>query len=249
MKQFRLVVALILPIISTMVAAEGRDPEKPLFYGVGLCDNPNFQCVKVESGQSWEKMFPVEQERDIVQRVNRSYNSLWTGKVIAVPRQMKGKTLLDFSPFPPQVKSEHEKIIIVDQNKLAWAAYNAEGHLVKWGPIASGSSRCPDSNNSCLTMTGVFRFFSKEGEKCISDVFPIGRGGAKMPYCMYFHKGFAIHGSSDMPGYRASHGCVRIFISDAKWLNDEFVEAMNEAKNRPGTKVVVRPVMQPGKTL
>ena len=77
----------------------------------------------------------------------------------------------------------------MDQEKLAWGAYDAEGNLVWWGPISSGRDKCSDSNRSCRTLTGIFRVFSKENEKCTSDVFPIGKGGAKMPYCMYFHKG------------------------------------------------------------
>ena len=238
MKQFVLALAVGFPLLG--LAADEAD--KPLFYGLGLCDKPQFECIKVSGGQSWEKLFPDEEQRDIVQRINRSYNSLWAGKTIVVPRQLKDKTLLDFAPFPKAIHSEHEKQVIVDQNKLAWGAYDAEGQLVKWGPIASGRNRCPDSNNACLTMTGVFRVFSKENEKCKSDIFPIGKGGAKMPYCMYFHKGFAMHGSDDMPGFRASHGCVRMFVRDAKWLNEIFVDSTNEAKNQLGTKVVVRPV-------
>ena len=85
--------------------------------------------------------------------------------------------------------------------------------------------------------------FSKENEKCKSDIFPIGKGGAKMPFCMYFHKGFALHGSDDMPGFRASHGCIRMFIRDAKWLNEEFVDVSNDANQQMGTKVVVLPVL------
>lgn len=64
-----------------------------------------------------------------------------------------------------------------------------------------------------------------------------------MPYCMYFHKGFALHGSDDIPGYRASHGCIRMFTQDAKWLNEEFVSVNNERTNTLGTLVVVRPVL------
>ena len=40
---------------------------------------------------------------------------------------------------------------------------------------------------------------------------------------MFFHGGFALHGSYEVPGYHASHGCVRMFVNDAKWLNEEFV--------------------------
>jgi len=217
-------------------------PDVPLFFNTGLCANPKFECIKVAGNQSWEKLFPDEQQRDIVQRVNRNYNNLYAGKVIAVPRHLKDANLLDFSPFPKKIKADHDKQVIVDQNKLAWAAYDPDGNLVKWGPIASGRTKCPDSNRVCLTMTGVFRIFSKENSKCKSDIFPVGKGGAPMPYCMYFHKGFAMHGSNDIPGYRASHGCVRMFTPDAKWLNENFVQATNEAKNQVGTKVVVRPV-------
>ena len=44
-----------------------------------------------------------------------------------------------------------------------------------------------------------------------------------MPFCMYFHGGYALHGSSEVPGYNASHGCVRMFTQDAEWLNKKFI--------------------------
>lgn len=240
MKRFVMALAVGFPL--TGMAADASDA--PLFFGAGLCNNPKFECIKVASSQSWEKLFPDEQQRDLVQRVNRTYNYLYAGKIIAVPRNLKDADILDYSPFPRKIKSGDGKQVIVDQNKLAWGAYDANGDLVKWGPIASGRAKCPDSNNACYTLTGVFRVFSKEDSRCKSDVFPIGKGGAKMPYCMYFHKGFAMHGSDDMPGYRASHGCVRMFVRDAKWLNESFVDVTNESKHQPGTKVVVRPVQQ-----
>lgn len=212
------------------------------YYGVALCAYPQYQCIKVEKGQSWESLFPDEEKRDIVQRVNRTYNNLWPGVQIAVPRDMLNKTLLDFSPFPLTIDPEGEEQIVVDQDKLAWGAYDIKGNLVKWGPISSGRDKCSDSNHSCRTMTGIFHIFSMEQEKCRSNVFPIGKGGAKMPYCMYFHKGFALHGSDDIPGYRASHGCVRMFTRDAVWLNHIFVKPANEANNYVGTKVTIRPI-------
>ncbi len=230
---------LLQVITLTMVASLAQ---ATVYFGPGLCAYPQYQCIKTQ-GQSWEKLFPDEQQRDIVQRLNRSYNSLWSGKEIAVPRNLEHKTLLDFSPFPLKIKAEGEKEVIVDQDKLAWAAYDPQGQLVKWGPISSGRDKCSDSSRSCRTMTGVFRFFSKENEKCRSNVYPIGKGGAKMPFCMYFHKGFALHGASDIPGFRASHGCVRMFTRDAEWLNHEFVEINNEQSNSLGTKIVVRPIL------
>lgn len=216
------------------------------FFGTGLCGYPQYDCIKVAPGQSWENMFPNEEKRDIVQRINRTYNPLWAGKVIAVPKNLAYVNQFDVAPFPIKIAGEDQKQVIIDQDKLAWGAYDAQGNLVKWGPISSGRDRCTDANRSCRTLTGIFRVFSKENEKCSSNVFPIGKGGAKMPYCMYFHKGFALHGSTDIPGVRASHGCVRMFIEDAKWLNHEFVELSSERNNFKGTTIVVRPINDSG---
>ena len=218
--------------------------QDPVYYGPHLCTYPEYNCVTVKQGDTWEKMFPNAKERDLVQRVNRMYNRLTVGQILVIPKSLATASLLDLAPFPHKI-IDNEKQIVVDQDKLAWAAYNEEGQLVNWGPIASGRDKCSDSANSCRTLTGVYRVFSKEDSHCKSDVFPIGKGGAKMPYCMYFHKGFALHGADDMPGYRASHGCVRLFTDDAKWLNLHFVETSNASNQNKGTKVVVRPVSAP----
>lgn len=243
-----IIMALGIPV-SAFAVTTPPEPQVPVYYGPGLCQSALYKCVKVNRGESWQSLFPNEDQRDLVQRVNRSYNYLWPGKEIVVPRDLEHATILSLSPFPLKINGEKEKEIIVDQDKLAWAAYDANGQLVKWGPIASGRDKCPDSNHVCRTLTGLFRVFSKENVNCKSDIFPIGKGGAKMPYCMYFHKGFALHGSDDIPGYRASHGCIRMFVKDAKWLNEEWTEASNPGNSYQGTLVVVRPVTLNGQAL
>ena len=35
---------------------------------------------------------------------------------------------------------------------------------------------------------------------------------------MYFHGGYAVHGSRSVPAYPASHGCVRVSYEDEDWL-------------------------------
>ncbi len=230
-------IVLIIPLLFAMIGVNAAS-----FFGTALCGYPQYTCLKVVSGQSWETLFPDPVQRDIVQRVNRTYNHLWAGKEIAVPRNLEHLTLFDVAPFPVKLEGETEKQIIVDQEKLAWGAYDAQGNLVLWGPVSSGRDKCSDSSKSCRTLTGIFRVFSKENVHCSSDVFPIGKGGAKMPYCMYFHKGFALHGSDDIPGVRASHGCIRMFVEDAKWLNLNFVDLSSERNNFKGTKVTVRPL-------
>ncbi len=45
-----------------------------------------------------------------------------------------------------------------------------------------------------------------------------------VPWVMYFDGGFSLHGTywHDLFGYRQSHGCVNLTISDAKWLYNWF---------------------------
>lgn len=208
------------------------------YFGTTLCIYPQYDCLKVAEGQNWKNLFPDSEQRDLVQRLNRSYNALTPGKEIVVPVNLSDLNLFDISPFTLKIDTKGEELVVVDQDKLAWGAYNQEGYLVKWGPISSGRDKCIDSSKSCRTLTGIFRIFSKENEKCQSNTYD----HARMPYCMYFHKGFALHGSNDIPGYRASHGCVRMFKKDAKWLNHHFIELSNKKNNFLGTKVIIKPL-------
>jgi len=113
--------------------------------------------------------------------------------------------------------------IDVDLGDLTWSAYDDDGTLVGSGKVSGGKSYCADIGRSCRTVTGTFVVQSKKGAGCKSSKFPVAKGGASMPYCMLFHKGYALHGSYNVPNFNASHGCVRMSPDDARWLNQEFV--------------------------
>jgi hypothetical protein len=133
--------------------------------------------------------------------------------IIAVPNDIANKTFMDFSPYPKKTESLSEKFLIFDPQLLAWAAYDAEGNLVSWGPAVGGKK-------GKLTVVGTFKIIRISGPKCRS-----GKYNAPMPWAMFFHKsGYAFHGSPNVPGKNASHGCVRLFNEDAEWLNKNFVE-------------------------
>lgn len=114
------------------------------------------------------------------------------------------------------------KTIHVNLSSLRWTAYDG-GSLVNSGRISGGKEFCPDIGRKCTTPTGTYTIYSKKGAGCISSKFPVGKGGAKMPYCMFFKGGYAIHGSNSVPNHHASHGCVRVPVEDARWLNQEFI--------------------------
>jgi hypothetical protein len=210
-------------------------------FGESLCKQSDYLCITIKSGDNWENLFPDDQERDIVRRINRMNVSLRAGMIIAVPKNLERLTIYDVSPFPRYIEPDGEKTIFVSQEQLAWGAYDEQGELIWWGPISSGSGRCGAADGNCLTPTGSFRVIRKQDINCISTVFPRrangDNGGAIMPYCMHFLRGFALHGSESVPGYQDSHGCVRMFIEDARWLNEEFINLPGGGMK--GTRVIV----------
>jgi lipoprotein-anchoring transpeptidase ErfK/SrfK len=122
---------------------------------------------------------------------------------------------------------------VYNPRTLTWQAINDQGRIVRTGKGSGGRSYCRDTHRSCHTPVGVFHIWSKGGSGCKSSRYPIGRGGSPMPYCMFFTKYYAVHGSYEVPNYNASHGCIRIHPSDAAWLSKNFM--------RIGTRVVVKP--------
>lgn len=207
-------------------------------YSQKLCKTKGYKCHKVKGGQTWHRLFPDAEARDIVMRVNRMNTGLRAGLVIAIPKNLHDLTVYDVAPFPRYIDPAGEKTIYVSQKDLAWGAYDEQGELLWWGPVSPGKNYCGDVGRGCKTPAGEFRIIRKQGIDCISSKFPIETdGGAPMPFCMHFFGGYALHGSYTVPGYRASHGCVRMFIEDARWLNREFIDVPGQG--RKGTRVIV----------
>jgi len=143
-----------------------------------------------------------------------------------------GSSFSSGSGFPSQRAPSSRRTFIFNPKSTSWAAYDRSGALVKSGRASGGKSWCADIGRSCRTVTGSFYIYHKKGADCVSSKYPVGEGGARMPHCMFFHRGYAVHGSGDVPNYNASHGCIRVTPSAAQWLNNSFMTV--------GTKVIVR---------
>lgn len=126
-----------------------------------------------------------------------------------------------------------EKVIIVNPRIHQWGAYSADGKLLRSGTATAGSGWCRDLGRPCRTKSGHFRIYSLGSFGCKSSKFPRPRGGAPMPYCMFFNGGQALHGSYEVVRGNVSHGCVRVNVDAARWLRFEFA--------RVGTKVIIKP--------
>lgn len=212
------------------------------WFGEQYCNNSHYKCITIKRGDSWGELFPDPAKMDIVRRINRLNIFLSPDMIIAVPNDLDKATINSFSPFAQYIKSNGEKKIHVSLQQLAWAAYNKEGQLLRWGPLSPGAKQCLDDPAGCSTPTGTFRIIRKGGADCVSKKFPQTmngmRGGAEMPFCMFFYQGYALHGSSELPGYPASYGCLRLLIDDAKWLHDQFIELPVGSKK--GTPIMIQ---------
>ncbi len=122
---------------------------------------------------------------------------------------------------------------VFNPKTLSWKAINDKGQIIRSGKGSGGRGYCPDIHRGCRTPSGVYSIISKGGPSCRSTRYPVGHGGAAMPYCMFFSKYYAIHGSYEVPNYNASHGCVRVRPSEANWLSKNFIKI--------GTRVIIQP--------
>jgi hypothetical protein len=136
------------------------------------------------------------------------------------------------SRMPSSINPLGEKVIIVNPNVHAWGAYDANGNLLRGGLATAGGDWCPDINRRCHTRSGSFRIQSLGSASCKSSMYPLPRGGAPMPYCMFFNGHQGLHGSYNVVDGNASHGCVRLQVGDAEWIRFNFA--------RVGTKVIVK---------
>ncbi|AGA92222.1 hypothetical protein Thimo_3565 [Thioflavicoccus mobilis 8321] len=88
--------------------------------------------------------------------------------------------------------------------------YVEDGGVVARGPISSGSPEHP-------TPTGEFQVLSKDADKRSGSYTNAFDQPTPMPYSLQFYGPYFIH-EGWLPGYAASHGCVRLRYEDARLI-------------------------------
>lgn len=167
---------------------------------------------------------------------NSSYFGYFVGYVSVGLLFLSSTAFADTYEFNSSINYQNyasNKTFVFNPRSLSWKAISSNGKVIRTGRASGGKSYCPDIKRSCRTPTGSYHVIGKRGSSCRSSRYPVGKGGAPMPYCMFFSQYYAIHGSPDVPNRNASHGCIRVPPSDARWLSHNFIDI--------GTKVVVKP--------
>lgn len=144
-----------------------------------------------------------------VLRVNRrDIGHVLVGDTLVVPDPMR--PLLDLSPFPARIAAADSvpKLLFVSLRVQAVAAYE-RGRLVFWGPTSTGRQEQP-------TPPGLYHTNWKARER--TSTFN-GEWLLRWYINIENAAGLSFHEYA-LPGYPASHACVRLLEEDAAWLYD-----------------------------
>ncbi|MDF2933331.1 MAG: murein L,D-transpeptidase [Chryseobacterium sp.] len=175
----------------------------------------------------------TERERYAILALNRlDSKSKWNSDTLVVPAKID-TTLMAYSPFPMQldVLSDVKKFVVFSYPIQAYAVYS-NGALVKWGPTSMGKK-------TAQTTRGLM-FANWKKKLAISTV----KSEWKLPYNFNIHNtgGIGWH-QYDLPGYPASHSCLRLLMNDAKWLYNYadtwILNPGGATKKANGTPVIV----------
>lgn len=125
----------------------------------------------------------------------------------------------------PVVFPTHGRHVEVDLGRQVLALVNPGGRVYRVYPVSSGAPSTP-------TVRGSFRVYLKTP----------GTNALGMVHSNYFIGGYAIHGYKSVPTHPASHGCVRIPIPIAgfvdRWVRmgtrvDVYYRARGAPRNQP----------------
>ena len=193
---------------------------------------PKAVSYTLENTKEWLKTNESDANLEIALAVNRTDKAFFTKMdSVIIPTDLSGDIAF-YLPFPVEVPylSDVDKILFFSYPTQTFAAYE-NGILIYTGPTNMGRKKDQ-------TPTGLF-FCNWKAEETISTVddewkllwnFNIANKGG-----IGFHQ-------YDLPGYPASHSCLRLQEKDAKYLYewaDQWVLADEENVKFKGTPVLV----------
>lgn len=205
---------------TTKKAIEYKEPKSAVSY-------------QVQNTKEWLKNNEADSSKmDIVYALNRTDKANFKKlDSVVVPADFSGD-LVYYLPFPLHVSALQEvsKIILFSYPTQTFAAYE-NGELVYTGPTNMGRKKDP-------TPTGLFftNWKAEQTTSTFNDEWDL-----KWNFNIENKLGVGFH-QYELPGYPASHSCLRLLEKDAKYLYkfaDEWILKDKENVKVKGTPVVV----------
>ncbi len=163
-----------------------------------------------------------EKEQRIILLLNRiEKNRLKPGSQLIIPDTLFNE-FLKYAPFPEHLNDLDSipKALLIAQRIQAFGLYE-NGRLIRWGPVSSGKQSTPTPNG--------LNYANFKSKRKISTVDP----DWIMPYYFNFmnYYGVGVH-QYLLPGYPASHACVRLDMDDAMFIYDWAVPWKLDSRGR-----------------
>ncbi|MBU2018243.1 MAG: L,D-transpeptidase, partial [Bacteroidetes bacterium] len=168
----------------------------------------SYHLISTKDSIEWLKSLQMGDTLKALLVLNRiDKNHLLSLDSIVVP-DIFGNNIEIYSPFPNKISELQtiHKILLVSYYAQSFGVYE-NGVLVRWGPTSLGKQ-------STLTPTGLLstNWKSKSTISTIDSTWVMD---------WYFNlenfQGVSMHEYA-LPGYPASHACVRLYQEDANWL-------------------------------
>ena len=184
-----------------------------------------------DSGTKILKRDFTAEQRSIIYAMNRiDAGNVRRADTLIIPDTFAAD-FMAYSPFPAEAPflKDVRKIVFFSYPVQAFAAYEY-GKLIHWGPSSMGKKATP-------TPTGLFfaNWKSKETHSTVNDEWIL-----KWNFNISNKGGVGWHQYA-MPGYPASHSCLRMFEHDARFMYDwaEQWKLKNDALQANGTPTIV----------
>ena len=192
------------PVTDTVLGEVEEEPEPRLLITYHL--DSIRTAAEVDS---FETHFSEDFKKHIFALNRVDAYRLNAGDQLIIPDTLTGN-FMDYSPFPVEMKifDSIPKTVLVNRRIQGFGLYE-KGKLIRWGPVSSGKESTP-------TPAGLHygNFKAKDKVSTVNDDW-------LLPYYFNFmnFEGVGVHQYS-MPGYPASHACVRLRMDDAVFIYD-----------------------------
>jgi lipoprotein-anchoring transpeptidase ErfK/SrfK len=172
-----------------------------------------FRSTVIKGNDSALRVFKkryTAQQQHIILALNRiDFDNFNKADSLVVPDSV-WSDINSYTPFPLKIKqlAPVNKMVFFSYPIQAFAAYE-NGNLVRWGPSSMGSKVHP-------TPTGL-SFTNWKAEEHVSTADD--EWLLRWNFNIRNKEGIGWH-QYTMPGYPASHSCLRLLENDARWLYD-----------------------------
>jgi L,D-transpeptidase catalytic domain len=130
---------------------------------------------------------------------------------------------------PPEVSGDWVAVDLYEQTLVAY-----QGGTPFFATLVATGLPGHDTNE------GIFKIWARRSQDPMSGAEGLESAYAlqHVPWVQYFDQSISLHGTywHDLFGYRQSHGCVNLSISDAKYLYDWVDRAKAQAPTRVATQ-------------